>query len=55
MVEKRANKFGQGPPPFFGQCPKENVFYKRCSLSDAIFLMMFQIQNIAHPKGGYRQ
>ena len=32
---KRANKFGQGPPPpsLFGQCPKENIlFYRRCSL-----------------------
>ena len=28
MVEKRVNKFGQGPPPpLFGQCPKEIVFF----------------------------
>ena len=28
MVEKRVNKFGQGPPPpIFGQCPKENFFF----------------------------
>ena len=35
MVEKRVNKFGQGPPPpLFGQCPKEIDFsYGRCSLS----------------------
>ena len=33
MVEKRVKKFGQGPPPFFGQCPKEIDFcYGRCSL-----------------------
>ena len=25
--EKRANKFGQGPPPLFGRSPKENVFF----------------------------
>ena len=28
MVEKRVNKFGQGPPPpLFGQCPKEIDFF----------------------------
>ena len=34
MVEKRVNKFGQGPPPpLFGQCPKEIDFSSvRCSL-----------------------
>ena len=35
MVEKRVNKFGQGSPPLFEQCPKakENVFfYRRASL-----------------------
>ena len=30
---KRAKKFGQGPPPLFGQCLKEKFFYVRCSLS----------------------
>ena len=30
---KKVNKFGQGPSPFFGQCPKEiNFFYVRSSL-----------------------
>ena len=31
MVEKRVKKFGQGspPPPLFGQCPKENIFFFR--------------------------
>ena len=24
---KRANKFGEGFPPLFGQCPNENVFF----------------------------
>ena len=34
MVEKRVNKFGQGsPPPLFGQCPKENIVCRRCSLT----------------------
>ena len=30
MVEKRANKFGQGSPPtpLFGQCPRENIFFR---------------------------
>ena len=34
MVEKRVKKFGQGsPPPLFGQCPKENIFFfRRASL-----------------------
>ena len=33
MVEKRVKKFGQGPPPLFGQCPKEIDFsYVRSSL-----------------------
>ena len=28
MVEEKGQKFGQGsPPPFFGQCPKENIFF----------------------------
>ena len=27
MVEKRVNKFGQGPPPLFGQCQKEIDFF----------------------------
>ena len=27
---KRVKKFGQGsPPPFFGQCPKENIYFFR--------------------------
>ena len=27
-MEKRVKKFGQGsPPPLFGQCPKENIFF----------------------------
>ena len=32
---KRVKKFGQGsPPPFFGQCPKENIFsLRRASLT----------------------
>ena len=30
MVEKKVNKFGQGSsPPFFEQCPKENIFSLR--------------------------
>ena len=34
MVEKRVNKFGQGPPPLFGQGPKEiDFFYVRSSLN----------------------
>ena len=38
MVEKRVNKFGQCPPFFFEQCPKENGFcYKRCSLRGNAF------------------
>ena len=27
MVEKRVKRFGQGPPPLFGQCPKEINFF----------------------------
>ena len=26
MVKNRYKKFGQGPLPPFGQCPKENIF-----------------------------
>ena len=31
---KKGKKFGHGsPPPLFGQCPKENIFfYRRASL-----------------------
>ena len=43
MVEKRVNKFGQGsPPPLFGQCPKENIFfYRRASLRSNIKIQVF--------------
>ena len=27
MVEKGSKNLGRGPPPFFGQCPKENIFF----------------------------
>ena len=41
MVEKRVKKFGQGPPPLFGQCPKENIlFYRRCSLTTIIIIFI---------------
>ena len=29
---KRANKFGQDPPPHFGQCSKENIFLREVFL-----------------------
>ena len=38
MVEKRVNKFGQGsPPPLFGQCPKENIFFYRMASLMSLF------------------
>ena len=33
MVKNRYKKFGQGPLPPFGHCPKEDIFFGgRCSL-----------------------
>ena len=34
---------GGAPPPLFGQCPKENIFYMRCSLMFGHFIKFMVI------------
>ena len=40
MLKRRAKKFGQGPPPLFGQWPKENIFLQEV-LKQPFFLDTF--------------
>ena len=47
--EKRVKKFGQGPPPLFGQCPKEiDFFYGMCSLIYLLLLFIVFIFNLRY-------